>query len=137
MRERNGTAHCTVAANELAPVGAGAGLRAGQIDERNTPGARRIATIDCNQRTGLGIDLGKNKWRIRCARGAQNPFEIKRDANSAHAVGSVAKGELLNLNGVVKRDQLQQLSFDFVGAMFETRVAKTVAGNVKPVVADR
>src|ERR1700728_327953 len=124
----------SVAADELRAVARERGLAAAEIGKADAAAKLSRPQASREDRTRLRVEFGDDVGRIRRARAAQNPFHVRGDGNAARRAGIVAQGEPGNLDRVIRRNELNQVSRDTVRAVLKTGVALAMARHIRRIL---
>ena len=137
-RQRGRVGQRAVPAQELPPVAGPASLPSGQIGKRH-PGAEGcVPGIAGQQRTGFGLDLGRDERRGCPPRRTQHPFDIGRDRKPPRPRRGVADRQARDLDRIEERNVLQEIERDTARLMLEPAVSLAVPDDIgRDFVPDR
>ncbi len=119
-----------VAAEELGPIGRPRRLAPAEVEEGDPAAEFRVPRVAREERPVSGSSAVTIRGRAGPARGAQRPLGIGGHGQAPRAPGSVLDRQHRDLQGVVERDELDEVELDAVVHVLEPAVAGAVAGDV-------
>ena len=136
--QAGGPVRSAVAAEELGPIGRPRRLPPAEVEEGDPAAELGVPRVAHEERPRLRLQRRDDPGGAGPARGAQRPLGVGGHRQAPGAPGSVLDGQHRDLQGVVERDELDEVELDAVVQVLEPAVAGTVTGDVgRFLAADR
>ena len=119
-----------MASEEFRPVARPPRPRAREIGESHAAIKVAVPGVAGDHRSGRRIDPGDDEGRGAAAGHAEHPLDIGGHGQPPRASGLIGDGQATHLDGVLRRDELQEIERDAVGDVLEPAVALSVSGHI-------
>jgi hypothetical protein len=92
----------------------------------------RIPGVAREYAAGHVVDLGDHVGCGAATDHVQHPLRIGGDREPARAIGPIRERQARDLDGVIRRHELQQIQRDAVGGVLEATISLSVSNDIRP-----